>query len=105
VLILKVIARELSQYYEVKLTDDAGVPVVVASIKHRPSLNVCLICKDNTLAFLPPWPSTWPGQLQSTPKISMADPASLAKVTEMVHKALGIQIEHGTRAWRRYCSE
>ena len=102
-LILKVIARELSQYYEVKLTGVAGVPVVVASIKHHPSLKVRLICKDNTLAFLPPWPSTWPGQLRSTPKISMADPTSLAAVVQAVHGALWVQLEHGTRVWLRYC--
>jgi len=105
VLILKAIARELSKYYAVELTNIAGVPVVVASIKHHPSIKVRLVAKGDALAFLPPWPSTWPGQLRSTPKISMADPTSLAAVVQAVHGALWVQLEHGTRVWRRYCSD
>ncbi|BBO31107.1 hypothetical protein [Lacipirellula parvula] len=104
-LILEAIARELSKYYAVESANFAGITTVVASIKYHPSLSVRLVCKDNTLAFLPPWPTTWPGQLHLTPKISVADPDALATVVEAVHGALWVQSEHGPRVWSRYCND
>lgn len=102
---LRVIARELSQYYSVEVTETAGMPVMVAAMKRNPSIYVRLLCNDNALVFEPPWPRNQPGQLQSTRQISLADPASQAKVVRSVHKALLLKSEFGTRAWIRYCVE
>ena len=104
-LFLRVIARELSKYYSVEVTETAGMPAMVAAMKRDPSIYVRLLCKDSALVFEPPWPRSQQGQLQATHEISLTDPASQAKVVRSVNQALLLQSEFGTRAWIRYCGE